>query len=39
MRVWLETLTYKNYTFFSLPIKDYIRVILIIYIHYVQING
>ena len=40
MRMWLETSTYKkNCTSLSLPIKDCMGVILIIYTHYVQING
>ena len=40
MRMWLGTRTYKkNCTSPSLPIKDYMGVILIIDTHYVQING
>ena len=35
MRVWLETLTYKNCTSLSLSIKDYMKIILIIYTYYV----
>ena len=40
MRVWLGNLTLdKKFVSLSFPIKDYVRVILIIYKHYVQING
>ena len=39
MRVWFGTSIYNKLSSFSLPIKDYMGVILIIYAHYVQING